>query len=236
MSPQPGDTAVRGGRCRGGCAGGWAGSAGAGLAVPGLCPPARSPPGPGAAVPVPRVTPSGRRRGARRCDVTARDVSSLTRCDEHASDTAAEAVQSGVPGVSGRSRLRSLPKLLRSGGREGVRPTRSAAPLPAICCSHPRVLPHRLLELTPRRAGKRGRACLISLLGVPVPAVPVLPRVPALRGRRRVDHPQSTSFDLARSPPGRCHYLHVTAFYFCLGVMKEVSFPWNLISRLRLSD
>lgn len=32
------------------------------------------------------------------------------------------------------------------------------------------------------------------------------------------------------------HYLHVMAFYFCLGVMKEVSFPWNLISRLRLSD
>lgn len=80
--------------------------AGRGLAVPGLCPSARSPPEPGAAVAVPRVTPSGRRRGARRCDVTARDVSSLTRCDEHASDTAAEAVQSGVPGVSGRSRLR----------------------------------------------------------------------------------------------------------------------------------
>lgn len=47
---------------------------------------------------------------------------------------------------------------------------------------------------------------------------------------------QSERPDLARSPPGRCHYLHVTAFYFCLGVMKEVSFPWNLISRLRLSD
>lgn len=51
-----------------------------------------------------------------RCDVTARDVSSLTRCDEHASDTAAQAVQSPVPGVPGRSWLRSLPKLLRSGG------------------------------------------------------------------------------------------------------------------------
>lgn len=51
-------------------------------------------------------TPSERQRAARRCDVTAGDVSSLTRCDEHASDTAAQAVQSGVPAVSGRSRLR----------------------------------------------------------------------------------------------------------------------------------
>lgn len=48
--------------------------------------------------------------------------------------------------------------------------------------------------------------------------------------------PSLGTFDLAQSPPGRCHYLHVTVFYFCLGVMKEVSFPWNLISRLRLGD
>lgn len=39
---------------------------------------------------VPCSTPSRRRRGARRCDVTGGDVSSLTRCDEDASDTAAE--------------------------------------------------------------------------------------------------------------------------------------------------
>lgn len=48
--------------------------------------------------------------------------------------------------------------------------------------------------------------------------------------------PSLFAFDVPLSPPGRCHYLHVTAFYFCLGVMKEVSFPWNLISRLRLGD
>lgn len=39
---------------------------------------------------VPCSTLSRRRQGARRCDVTAGDVSSLTRCDEEASDTAAE--------------------------------------------------------------------------------------------------------------------------------------------------
>lgn len=130
--------------------------------------------------------------------------------------------------------------------REGVRPTRSRGAAPAAWCSAP--APCHMLSpssgapapaprVNPPEGGERCRACLTLPLGDPrVPAVPVLPHVPAVRGRRRVYHPQSPHFDLARSPPGRCHYLHVTAFYFCLGVMKEVSFPWNLISRLRLSD
>lgn len=213
---------------------------GSGRAVP----PSPQPPGwPGAAVAVPRVTPSGRRRGGRRCDVTARDVSSLTRCDEHASDTAAEAVQSGVPGVSGRSRLRSLPKLLRSagreGGREGVRPAAAARRgAPAPC--------HMLLPSSgapapaPRINPPEGTEEMRALPNLASRGAGVQP-CPSCRASRRClgvpgGSPQSERSDLARSPPGRCHYLHVTAFYFCLGVMKEVSFPWNLISRLRLSD
>lgn len=141
-------TATSGPRSQGTSRSGAGGAAGAarGSGSARAVPPSPQPPSwPGAAVAVPRVTPSGRRRGGRRCDVTARDVSSLTRCDEHASDTAAEAVQSGVPGVSGRSRLRSLPKLLRSAGREGgsspgSQPLSAALPLlpyavPILGCS-----------------------------------------------------------------------------------------------------
>lgn len=47
--------------------------------------------------------------------------------------------------------------------------------------------------------------------------------------------PSPTPALAAPGPPGLSP-IHAAAFYFCSGVMKEVSFPQNLISRLRLRD
>lgn len=73
---------------------------------------------------------SERRRGVRRCDVTARDVSSLTRCDERASDTAAER-----SAVRSAACLGALPAPLTAQitllGREGTRPTHRRIASPA---------------------------------------------------------------------------------------------------------
>lgn len=73
---------------------------------------------------------SERRWGVRRCDVTARDVSSLTRCDERASDTAAER-----SAVRSAACLGALPAPLTAQitllGREGTRPTHRRIASPA---------------------------------------------------------------------------------------------------------
>lgn len=84
-----------------------------------------------------------------------------------------------------------------------------------------------------------GNARYSSLLGVPRP-----PPSPSPAPTRPPEASQGWAICLlepcpspsaAPEPPG-LPPVHTAAFYFCSGVMKEVSFPQNLISRLRLGD
>lgn len=66
--------------------------------------------------------------------------------------------------------------------------------------------------------------------------LPGVPRTaPEISGGAAFWIPQPRAGPAAPGPP-RLSPVHAAAFYSCSGVMKEASFPQNLISRLRLGD